>query len=47
MNKYNEKYLTKKMMDFCAFRDGMVESGYAMYVSNLKMAIMLYSIWKL
>ena len=47
MNKYNEKYLTEKMMDFYAFRDGMIEAGYAMYVTDLKMAIMLYSIWKL
>ena len=46
MNKYNEKYLTEKMWDFYAFRDGMMEAGYAEYVADLQTAIMLYSMWK-
>ena len=46
MEKYNEEYLKDKMEDFYAFRDGMMEAGYAEFVVDRDIAIILYSMWK-
>ena len=46
MKKYGEEYFEEKMADFRAFRDGMIDAGYAEYVANRETAIMLYSMWR-